>query len=192
MSSPFDTLRTLRAVWIALWLLAAAWSARTVARQPVGSRLAHIVPVMAGSAMLFFHLGQSTPLDVHLFPPSLWIEWAGVGLTFLGLAYTCWARIHLGRNWSGSVTLKAGHALIRSGPYALTRHPIYTGLLLAVTGTALARDSIAAVAGLTLLVFGFVVKLQGEERLLTEHFGDAYRAYQAEVPQLIPGLRPAR
>lgn len=78
--------------------------------------------------------------------------------------------------------------MIRGGPYALTRHPIYTGLLLALAGTALARDSLAAVLGLALLVAGFVVKLRQEERLLLERFGRAYQTYRAEVPALIPRI----
>jgi protein-S-isoprenylcysteine O-methyltransferase Ste14 len=109
-------------------------------------------------------------------------------LCVAGLAFAAWARIHIGRFWSSAVVLKAGHALIRGGPYALTRHPIYTGLLLAVTGTVLARDSIAGLLGWALVLAGFVVKLRQEERLLLEHFGPAYQAYQAEVPALIPRI----
>ena len=186
---PSTLLGTLWGAWIFSWLLAAIWSARTVARQPARARLAHNLLVIAGAALLFSPLGESTPWNLTLFPTATWIEWMGVGLTFLGLSFTWWARVHLGRNWSGTVTLKEGHALIRTGPYRLTRHPIYTGLILAVVGTALATDSVGALIAAGSIVFGFVLKLRGEERLLTEHFGDAYRAYQAEVPQLIPGLR---
>ena len=70
----------------------------------------------------------------------------------------------------------------------MTRHPIYTGLLLALIGTSVARDSVAALIGLCLLVVGLVVKIRQEERLLMEHFGKAYQMYQAEVPAIVPGL----
>src|SRR5262249_17077424 len=103
-----------------------------------------------------------------------------------GLGFAVWARVHLGRFWSGTVTLKADHALIRTGPYALTRHPIYTGLLSAFTGTALGRDSVAGLLGLGLRVAALVVKLHQEERPLRGHCGPAYQQYQAEVPALLP------
>ncbi|HZI89483.1 MAG TPA: isoprenylcysteine carboxylmethyltransferase family protein [Candidatus Polarisedimenticolia bacterium] len=124
-----------------------------------------------------------------MYSRSVGTAWIGFLITFLGMALTWWARVYLGRNWSGTVTLKEGHELVRTGPYRLTRHPIYTGLILALAGTALARDTVGGWLGLGLIVLGFVLKLRGEERLLTEHFGEAYRAYQAEVPQLIPGLK---
>ena len=123
-----------------------------------------------------------------LFPSPLWLAWGGVALAVLGLGFACWARVHLGRYWSSVVTLKAVNALIRSGPYAVTRHPIYTGLLAALIGTALVRDSAAAVAGLGLFVVGYAVKVRQEEQLLVEHFGAAYLTYRAEVPALIPRL----
>ena len=185
MDSPLTCLSFLWGAWLLLWLLAALWTAPTVARQSIASRLAHGVFLVSGAALLF----RSTrlgPLLYPLFPPTPWIAWVGVGLAVAGLGFTVWARIHLGRFWSGMVTLKAEHALIRTGPYALTRHPIYTGLLAAFTGTALARDSVAALLGLGLLVASFVVKLRQEERLLREHFGPAYQQYQAEVPALLP------
>jgi protein-S-isoprenylcysteine O-methyltransferase Ste14 len=106
----------------------------------------------------------------------------------VGLGFAAWARVLIGRFWSGAVTLKADHALIRGGPYAWTRHPIYSGLLLALTGTALARDSLGGFLGLALLFAGLVVKLRQEERLLLEHFGPAYETYRAEVPALIPRI----
>jgi len=187
MDSPLTCLAFLWGAWLLLWLLAALWTARTVARQSIGSRLAHGIFLILGSALLF----RSTrfgPLARPLFPPTPWVAWLGVGLAAAGLGFTVWARLHLGRFWSGMVTLKAEHALIRTGPYALTRHPIYTGLLAAFAGTALARDSVAALLGLVLLVASFAVKLRQEERLLGKHFGPAYRQYQAEVPALLPRL----
>jgi len=187
MDSPLTCLSFLWGAWLLLWLVAALWTARTVTRQSIASRLAHGVLLLLGSALLF-RPTRFGPLARPLFPPPPWFAWVGVGLTAAGLGFTVWARIHLGRFWSGMVTLKAEHALIRTGPYALTRHPIYTGLLAAFAGTALARDSVAALLGLGLLVASFVVKLRQEERLLREHFGPAYQQYQDEVPALLPRL----
>ena len=87
---------------------------------------------------------------------------------------------------SATVAVKEGHTVVRTGPYRLTRHPIYSGLLLALLATAILRDSWAAFAGWGLLVFGFVIKLRQEERLLLATLGPAYATYQAEVPALVP------
>lgn len=176
--------------WLSGWVVAALWTARTVARQSMASRLAHSVFFWAGASLLFFvRPTRSGILLTPLIPPAAWIEWGGIALTVLGLGFTVWARVHLGRYWSGTVTLKEGHTLVRSGPYALTRHPIYTGLLVALTGTAMARGTTAALLGYVLLVVGILLKSRQEERLLTGHFGAEYDAYRAEVPAVVPRVR---
>lgn len=91
-----------------------------------------------------------------------------------------------GKMWSAVVTVKAEHRIIKTGPYTLTRHPIYTGMLLAVVGTVLVRDTVASLIGCALITTGFVLKLRQEERMLTGHFGDDYRVYREQVPALIP------
>ena len=106
----------------------------------------------------------------------------------MGLGFAVWARVEIGRFWSGTVALKAEHALIRGGPYAITRHPIYSGLLLALVGTALTRDTEAAFFGLPLLFAGLFVKAKQEESLLLERFGPEYEKYRAEVPALVPHI----
>ena len=188
MPSSFTCLAVIWSGWLVSWLLAARWTAKTVARQSISSRLAQSGLLWGGAALLFLRPTGSGFLTRSPYPLAAWVGWSGVALTVLGLGFTGWARVHLGRFWSGAVTLKAEHALVRSGPYALTRHPIYTGLLLAMTGTALARNSVAAIVGLGLFAVGVVLKVRQEEGLLTEHFGAAYRVYRAEVPGLVPGL----
>ncbi|MGE5176136.1 MAG: methyltransferase family protein [Hyphomicrobiales bacterium] len=181
-------IEALWATWFVVWMLAAVWSGRTVARQPAGSRLLHSALFMVGAALLLFVSTRGTSLGTRLVPRVGWVGWIGAGATFLGLAFTGWARVHLGRLWSGSVTLKEGHRVVRSGPYALTRHPIYTGLLAAAFGTAFAHGTLAALLGALLLTLGLLVKLHGEERLLLEHLGDEYRDYKSKVPALVPRL----
>jgi protein-S-isoprenylcysteine O-methyltransferase Ste14 len=112
--------------------------------------------------------------------------WVGAALTAAGLLFTVWARVHLGTNWSGTVTLKRGHELITSGPYAFVRHPIYTGLLLAFLGSALARDEWRGVLALALVALALWRKLRNEERWMREQFGDAYSAYSKRVAALVP------
>ena len=100
--------------------------------------------------------------------------------------------MHLGGNWSGTVTVKQGHELIRSGPYAYVRHPIYTGLTTALLGTTLASGTLHAVIGLAIIVLAFVRKSGIEEEFMREAFPGEYQRYSAEVPALIPFTRPQR
>jgi protein-S-isoprenylcysteine O-methyltransferase Ste14 len=186
MITPSGCLSLLWGLWVATWLLAAWWSARTVARESPGSRLLYTLLMGSGSVLLFFRPDRFGPLGRLVLPHTLGIAWVGVALTAVGLGFTVWARIQLGRFWSGTVTLKEGHELVRSGPYAVTRHPIYTGLLLALIGSAMARGTLGGLLGLALLTFGIVVKVRLEEGILLRHFGDAYQSYRAQVPTLIP------
>jgi protein-S-isoprenylcysteine O-methyltransferase Ste14 len=145
------------------------------------------MPISIGAILLF--RPTAGMLGSPLFSSLPWIGWIAFLLAALGFALTWWARINLGRFWSGAVTLKAEHALIRSGPYALTRHPIYTGLLLALLATALDRNSLAGLLGLGLILLGLVLKLRQEEQFLKGKFGTAYDAYKKDVPALIPRFR---
>jgi protein-S-isoprenylcysteine O-methyltransferase Ste14 len=104
----------------------------------------------------------------------------------LGLLFTVWARIVLGRNWSGIVTVKQDHELVTAGPYRWVRHPIYTGLLIAFAGSAIARGEWRGVLAVVIVLAGLWRKLKLEERWMIETFGDAYLRYRAKVRALIP------
>ena len=131
---------------------------------------------------------RGTWLATQLLPYSLAQYWIGAAVATAGLAFSVWARVHLGKFWSGNVTLKPGHRLIRSGPYALVRHPIYTGILLAMLGTALALDQFRGVLALVIATQAFVRKLRIEEHWLTEELGSEYVQYRREVKALVPGI----
>ncbi len=186
MVSPTTTTATLWGIWLLGWLISARATAKTVVEQPGTSLLAYSVFIWAGAILLFFHPGSLDALMRPWFPRKIWIIWTGVGLVAIGLGFAAWARLHLGRLWSGRVTLKEHHQIIRTGPYAFVRHPIYTGLVLALVGTALAKLTLAAITGLVLLTIGLMIKIRQEERLLTQHFGDAYESYRRDVRALIP------
>ncbi|MGH9139854.1 MAG: methyltransferase family protein [Vicinamibacterales bacterium] len=188
MRLPHNILAALWLIWLLSWVAAAGWSARTQTRQPGADQLQHSVFIWAGAIMLFAHPTLLGPLLQPVYPYRSAIGWSAVALALLGLGWTWWARLRLGALWSAAVTLKQGHTLVRTGPYAITRHPIYTGLFLALVATAAMQDSGAAVLGLLLFLVGLVVKIRQEEQLLTRAFGTRYRDYQARVPALIPGL----
>ncbi|WP_337043834.1 methyltransferase family protein [Emticicia sp. 17c] len=107
-------------------------------------------------------------------------------LALLGLITACWARYLLGRNWSLSVQKKQDHELIRSGPYKWVRHPIYTGLLLLFTGTALLVGDYRGILAVVIMVVAFWLKLRKEEQVMAELFGEQYEAYRQQTKALIP------
>jgi protein-S-isoprenylcysteine O-methyltransferase Ste14 len=174
--------------WLLYWWIAARNVKVTRRREGMPSRLAHIVPLALAAWMLAAPRLPGGVLGGRFLPATLSVYLVGVLVLAAGLAFTVWARVILGRNWSGTVTLKEGHELIRSGPYRFVRHPIYTGLLVAFAGSAIARGEWRGLVALAIAFAALWRKLKLEERWLGETFGDAYERYRAEVPALIPFL----
>jgi protein-S-isoprenylcysteine O-methyltransferase Ste14 len=172
--------------WVAYWWAMSANVKATVRRESVSSRLLHIVPLLLAAILLWVPQLPLPVLGERFLPPAAWPFWAGAVLTAGGLLFTVWARLHLGRNWSGTVTIKQGHELVTSGPYAIARHPIYTGLLLAFVGSALARSEWRGVLAVALAFWALWRKLKLEERWMREQFGDAYETYSRRVAALVP------
>jgi protein-S-isoprenylcysteine O-methyltransferase Ste14 len=106
----------------------------------------------------------------------------------IGLVLTIWARRHLGQNWSGRIAVMAEHDLIKSGPYQLLRHPIYTGLLLMYFGVALVTGEWLALVGVAMAVFAYWRKIRLEEATLNSAFGEAYANYRRGTWALLPGI----
>lgn len=121
-------------------------------------------------------------------PASPPIMAAGLAVEAMGLLLAIWARRHLGRYWSGEITIKVEHRLIRSGPYRRLRHPIYTGLLAMYLGVALVTGERLAAIGLTLALFAYWRKIRLEESNLKLAFGDSYDDYRRSSWALVPGL----
>ena len=103
-------------------------------------------------------------------------------------ATALWARATLGTNWSGTVTFKQDHDLITSGPYAFVRHPIYTGMLLMLLGTAIINGHAIGFGVLAFVTLSLWLKAREEEKMMIKHFPDAYPAYKARVRALVPFL----
>jgi protein-S-isoprenylcysteine O-methyltransferase Ste14 len=127
-------------------------------------------------------------LGARFLPAAGWVAPLGMVMTLAGLLFACWARHVLGSNWSAVVQLKQDHELIERGPYRHVRHPIYTGLLLAFLGTAVALGEWRGLLALAIVAVSFWRKLRLEERWLGEQFGAAYADYMRRVKALIPGI----
>jgi len=173
--------------WALYWWALSGNVKPTVRREPVFSRLLHIGPLALALALVWApSIPWIPPLQLRLLPRGAAAFWTGVALTVAGLLFTMQARAYLGRNWSGVVTLKKDHELVTGGPYGIVRHPIYTGLLLAFVGSAVARGTLAGAVALVLVVLALWRKLRMEERWMREQFGEAYSTYARRVAALIP------
>jgi len=175
-------------LWIAFlvyWQVMAINVKPTQQLEPIVSRIVRVLMFGAAIVAIGFRL-PGVWLNVQLWPQSVVSFWAGAGLTLAGLLFSIWARVHLGRNWSRSVTIKQDHELIVTGPYALVRHPIYTGLFAAFLGTVLAVGEVRAVLAFVLIAVQFGYKLRLEEKWMRAQFGAAYVAYSNRVAALVP------
>lgn len=176
-------------IWIvfgSFWLLAAFAQKRNLRRQSVGSRLIQVSIVLVALSPFYLANGRFGMLHRQLFPSSAAVQSVGVLLMLLGCGFAIWARFTLGRNWSGTVTVKIDHALITGGPYAWVRHPIYSGILLALLGTAVVGGTLIGALEVVAVAFALWLKLRTEEKFMLETFGEQYTDYQQHVKALIP------
>jgi protein-S-isoprenylcysteine O-methyltransferase Ste14 len=176
-------------LWLVIWVALSGRVKRVARRESLWLRAAHIGPMVLAVFLLLFSTPHGdTWLERHVLPRRDWMLNAGAMLVVSGLALAVWARLILAGNWSGTVTLKHGHELIQTGPYAWVRHPIYTGLLTAMLGNAIAIDEIRGVLALAVITAAFLKKLRTEEAFMRDAFGNQYAEYGSHTAALIPGL----
>jgi len=177
------------ALWLAFalsWIAAMLWSDRAAQRLGLGREILYRIVLIAGGVVLAIPAhGDNGPL--RLWHVGLRGAWICIALMVVGFLFAWWARIHLGRLWSGSIAAKADHRVVDAGPYGIVRHPIYTGILLSILATMAAKGTIPAVVGALLIILGLWMKARLEEGFLREQLGaDAYDAYRRRVPMLMP------
>jgi protein-S-isoprenylcysteine O-methyltransferase Ste14 len=172
--------------WGIYWFALSKNVNKTRTRESSLSRSLHLGPTGLAFFLLFAPHIQILGLGTSFLSDQSLGGVPGVLVTALGLSFTAWARIHLGRYWSASVTLKEGHKLIRTGPYLLARHPIYTGFFFGFLGSALNRGTVGGWLGLLIVIIAYLRKMKMEEKFLTHQFGDEYVAYKKEVKAIIP------
>jgi protein-S-isoprenylcysteine O-methyltransferase Ste14 len=175
-------------VFVVYWAAGALKTRRTVSTESSASRTGILFLEIAGFVLLFDGNAGIGFLGQAVAPRSYALAITGVVFTWAGIALAIWARRHLGQYWSARVTLKEDHQLIRTGPYAHFRHPIYSGLDLAVIGGALAIDEWRCVFGVCLIVLGYWIKAKKEESMLSAQFGEAFREHCRHTGFLLPKL----
>ncbi|HZZ63782.1 MAG TPA: isoprenylcysteine carboxylmethyltransferase family protein [Roseiarcus sp.] len=183
--------RLILACWlvlIAVWFAMARRGKIVAERESAFSTLSHYGPLAVGIYLLAAPRVPLFPLDLRFVPFALWPVQLGAALTVAGVAFAIWARAMIAGNWSSSVTLKRDHELIVKGPYRMVRHPIYTGILLGLIGTALAVGEWRALLGVAIAAAAFWRKLRIEEAVMRRQFGEAYARYAKRTPALVPFL----
>jgi protein-S-isoprenylcysteine O-methyltransferase Ste14 len=170
------------------WLVAALNRKRTKRRESIAQRLLYILPLIAAFYLLYrdgLGYGWLGTRFVRDTPP---VQWLAVLITAAGVAIAFWARFHLGSNWSGVVTLKEGHELIRTGPYRTIRHPIYTGILIAFLGNAVLIGQVRGLIGLAIIWASFYTKARREESFLAQEFGPNFNEHTRHTGMFLPKL----
>lgn len=184
------------AAWYVTWIGAVIWSGKTKTQLKTDMGGLHRYLSGIGVVLLFLPTarrdGPHSLYDMlagRLWRSSSGIDWSLFALTVAAFAFCWWARLHLGRLWSGFVTLKEDHRIVDTGPYGVVRHPIYSGVMFAALTTALLRATPAALVGFGLIAIGFSMTARIEERFLREQLGaEAYDDYSRRVGMLIPRM----
>ena len=187
--TPIGAAHALWIVWAFSWFVAAIWSSRAQSRASVVEQLPYRLLTIAGFILLFgTNPGRSHNYLVLWNLPRT-AAWTMTGLCAVGFVFSWWARLHLGKLWSAFITRKDDHHIIKTGPYRIVRHPIYTGLILAAAALAILKGNLYSLAGTLLIIIGFWIKARLEEHFLSQQLGpETYAAYRRRVPMLIPFL----
>jgi protein-S-isoprenylcysteine O-methyltransferase len=170
----------------AVWLLGSLTNKATAKMQSATSRFIQAIPVILAFFLSFDSDTAVGPLAWRFVPATPTWLYMGAAFTVAGILVAIWARFFLGRNWSAVVTLKRDHQLVRLGPYQLVRHPIYSGLLLALLGTALFHGQLRGLLAVILALAAWKFKSLQEESFMLQEFGGEYARYMQEVKGLIP------
>jgi len=185
---PNGTFQAIWIAWVVSWAAASLWSGRTEKRNTTYEAWIYRVIIFAGAILIAPWTAQVLS-EKPTWQVGYYGAYALVGVMLLGLVLTWWARIELGRLWSSAITRKEEHRLVDTGPYAFVRHPIYTGIIIALLATAATEATMLAYLGAVLITIGLWVKARAEERFLSAELGpESYESYRRRVPMLVPFL----
>jgi len=194
---PFSPMAFCCYLWIALslyWTAVSKRASMAKSSESSSSRLLHVVMINAAFVLTFWPFPGWPNVRAHLFvfprvlPESPILTWLGVLLQVFCFLLALWSRMTLGRNWSGEVTTKVDHQLVREGPYRRIRHPIYTGAIGMYLGPFLIAGRLQGVLALALIAIAYTRKIRMEEQVLSREFGPAYDDYRRQSWAVIPGI----
>jgi protein-S-isoprenylcysteine O-methyltransferase Ste14 len=180
-------------VWLCIWI---GWpiyeyargKSKRVVRTGRGNALSGVLLIAAFLVFQIPFTGDLTFLSVGLVPAVALVVLLGIVLAVAGLAFSIWARLYLGTNWSGSAKLKQGQELVTSGPYSVVRNPIYLGLTIAMVGTGLVFGGYRVILAIVIILIFSWLRIRAEERLLSDQFGSEFARYKQSVKAFLPGL----
>ena len=172
--------------WVISWVVASVWSGQTKTHVHTLASWVYRLPILLGAILLSPWTAAALG-ETRLYDPGNAGTYVLAAVVLLGISFTWWARIHLGRFWSNAITHKEGHRIVDTGPYGMVRHPIYTGLILAILATGVAVAMWSSLLGALLISFGQWRKARMEESFLRIKMGpDQYDPYARRVPMIVP------
>ena len=183
LSSPLSISAALWIGFVIYWNVAAGNTVPTKSRESHASRRVHTWLLNAAMFLVFVPVPG---LDRRILPEGWWVVAVGIITHLASFLLALSARRHLGRFWSGEITQKVGHQLIRSGPYRFVRHPIYTAILGMFIGMAIVSGDLHAFVAVAVIAFAYGRKIRLEERNLTDLFGAEYEDYRRRTRALVP------
>ena len=175
-------------VFFLYWAISALSSKVAKKSESVLARFQRMVPLVVAYSQLFYQVTRVGWLGKRFVADTSAAAVIGVTLTTAGVAFAIWARWHLGANWSAIVSIREQHELIRTGPYRRVRHPIYTGMLLAMAGTALVLGELRGLLAFAITLFAFYWKARKEEAWLTREFGESFEAHTKQTGMFLPKI----
>jgi protein-S-isoprenylcysteine O-methyltransferase Ste14 len=171
-------------VWIVLWF----GMKKAKKRERWIERAEYSLLLVFGFFLVFGGPSIWSPLNTRLLPSTPDVLWTGLAATAIGIGISIWARLSLGSNWSGTVTLKDNHELVRKGLYRWVRHPIYSGILLGAVGSAIIKGHVRGFIGVLIILLSFYIKARREERFLREEFGAGFDEHSRQTGMFLPKL----
>lgn len=176
--------------WLMLmlyWFFAGMHTKITVKKETGANRILYLVLMVAAFALVYESRLKTGLLGEKFMRPNVYTEWVGLVIHLSAISLAIAGRWKLGGNWSGRVTVKQDHELIQSGPYAFTRHPIYTGIFFGLVGGVIVQGEVRGLIALVLLFVALHVKMVKEEELMKYLF-PTYMDYAKKTKKIIPLL----
>lgn len=183
--------RILEWAWTAFgvyWLVAARSQKAAKTSEAPLYRAFRLLLLVITFTLLFARWAAVGLLGLRILPPTRGLLYGGFTFALAGMAIAVWARISLGQYWSDKIVLKFDHQLIRSGPYVRMRHPIYSGVLLGVVGSALVIDEWRGAVAFLILLTNYVVKAKREDEILSGAFGEEFAEHKRRAGFMLPRL----